>query len=149
MYLIMFRYSKAFLVVVLLIFCCGCATSYTFREIKASEPHAILNFQREGGTLGIVPAVSPLEINGKEPSKLKMSYRTFRVSPGPIVILAKANIFSTRRTAFDTIKFDVQPGETYLVERQAEDDYVTFTVKNSQEEIIYKNTVKKVKYEDR
>lgn len=137
-------FKKIFLLFCL-IYSSGCVTTGVFREASFQAPHAIILFQGLKGIGGAIGghAVFPLEINGKEPSQLKWSHKKFRVDPGPITILAEANCLNTRVTAYDTIKFNIEAGEIYLIEREINIDNVVFTVKNSKNGIIYKNVVSK------
>lgn len=119
----------------------SCAT--TFEEPSSNNPHAILKFKPSDNSVAATfggLAVSPLEINGLPPSKLKWSHEEFRIPAGDTVVLAEALISvlnSTAVVADGFLKFNAAPGETYFVSQTAEPEFVTITVSNSKKENVF------------
>ena len=97
----------------------GCATAY--REPQASEPHAIVTFQRNG-LFSSLPSAWPSYFNGAAPSYSRnpVHWRdTFRIQTGKMTIrvteINECNYCNAAPRYVCVLTFQAEAGESYFV----------------------------------
>ena len=103
----------------------GCATHY--REARASEPHALLEFEKSREWWS--GRAWPLELNGVEPpfSLMVPTQRKFRIHEGTMKILVAEKPRSSCWTCAEPRKiclltFEAEAGKHYTVAKAGTDD---------------------------